>query len=182
MREASRIVFRTLRARRADAGTDRGHILDSAAARPGCIPPVIVALLADQITQTNHLSAVVHAVVIQILKDFPPLELGFVCDISQLLPQALFDHPHKHAVALVFVTLFVAAGKLLEVALDRRNHRLDLALRQIAGADDFFPRLRHQRVDIALSMAEPFAERGDQFTVILSNLVHHFASGGVNVF
>lgn len=39
MREASRIVFRTLRARRADAGTDRGHILDSAAARPGCIPP-----------------------------------------------------------------------------------------------------------------------------------------------
>ncbi|STV43729.1 filamentous hemagglutinin [Klebsiella pneumoniae] len=26
MREASRIVFRTLRARRADAGTDRGHI------------------------------------------------------------------------------------------------------------------------------------------------------------
>lgn len=119
---------------------------------------------------------------IQILKDFPPLELGFVGDISQLLPQALFDHPHKHAVALVFVTLFVAAGKLLEVALDRRNHRLDLALRQIAGADDFFPRLRHQRVDIALSMAEPFAERGDQFTVILSNLVHHFASGGVNVF
>ena len=148
----------------------------------GVYRQVIVALLADQVAQTDHFAAVVHAVMIQILKDFPPLELGFVGDISQLLPQALFDHPHKHAVALVFVTLFVAAGKLLEVAFDRRNHRLDLALRQIAGADDFFPRLRHQRVDIALSMAEPFAERGDQFTVILSNLVHHFASGGVNVF
>lgn len=96
-----------------------------------------MALLADRVAQTDHFAAVVHAVVIQILKDFPPLELGFVGDISQLLPQALFDHPHKHAVALVFVTLFVAAGKLLEVALDRRNHRLDLALRQIAGADDF---------------------------------------------
>ncbi len=113
MREASRIVFRTLRARRADAGTDRGHILDSAAARPGCIPPGDSGLLADQVAQTDHFAAVVHAVVIQILKDFPPLELGFVGDISQLLPQALFDHPHKHAVALVFVTLFVAAGKLL---------------------------------------------------------------------
>lgn len=107
-----------------------------------------MALLADQVAQTDHFAAVVHAVMIQILKDFPPLELGFVGDISQLLPQALFDHPHKHAVALVFVTLFVAAGKLLEVALDRRNHRLDLALRQIAGADDFFPRLRHQRVEL----------------------------------
>ena len=80
------------------------------------------------------------------------------------------------------MTLFVAAGKLLEIAFYCRNHRLDLALREIAGAGDFFPRLCHQRVDIALSMAEPFAERGDQFTVILSNLVHHFASGVVNVF
>ncbi|MCS5873978.1 hypothetical protein LN650_23190 [Klebsiella pneumoniae subsp. pneumoniae] len=79
------------------------------------------------------------------------------------------------------MTLFVAAGKLLEVALDRRNHRLDLALRQIAGADDFSAPAS-PGVDIALSMAEPFAERGDQFTVIMSNLVHHFASGGVNVF
>ncbi|BDO04027.1 hypothetical protein KAM622c_36140 [Klebsiella quasipneumoniae subsp. quasipneumoniae] len=124
----------------------------------------------------------VYAVVIQILKNLPPLKLGFVSDIGQLLPQALFDHPHKHAVALVFMTLFVAAGKLLKIALDRGYHRLNLALRQIAGADNFIACLRHQRVNIALSMAEPFAERGDQFTVILSNLVHHFASGVVNVF
>lgn len=113
MREASRIVFRTLRARRADAGTDRGHILTARQHVRGVYRQVIVALLADQVAQTDHFAAVVHAVVIQILKDFPPLELGFVGDISQLLPQALFDHPHKHAVALVFVTLFVAAGKLL---------------------------------------------------------------------
>ena len=58
-----------------------------------------MALLADQIAQADHLTAVVHAVVIQILKDFAPLELRFVGDISQFLPQALFDHPHKHAVA-----------------------------------------------------------------------------------
>ncbi len=59
----------------------------------GVYRQVIVALLADQITQTNHLSAVVHAVVIQNPERLPPLELGFVCDISQLLPQALFDQP-----------------------------------------------------------------------------------------
>ena len=74
---------------------------------------MVMAVLTDQISQRHHFAAVVHAVMIQILKDFPPLELGFVGDISQLLPQALLDLPHKHAVALVFVTLFVAAGKLL---------------------------------------------------------------------
>lgn len=42
----------------------------------GVYRPVIVALLADQVAQTDHFAAVVHAVVIQILKDFPPLELG----------------------------------------------------------------------------------------------------------
>jgi len=34
---------------------------------------------------------VVYAVVIQILKNLPPLKLGFVSDIGQLLPQALLD-------------------------------------------------------------------------------------------
>ena len=48
----------------------------------GVYRQVIVALLADQVAQTDHFAAVVHAVVIQILKDFPPLELGFVGDIQ----------------------------------------------------------------------------------------------------
>ncbi len=77
-----------------------------------------VALLADQIAQADHLAAVINPMMAEILKDFAPFELRFIGNISQFLPDTLFDNPHKDAVSLLIETLFITQRKLFQVTSD----------------------------------------------------------------
>jgi hypothetical protein len=51
---------------------------------------VIMAVFAHQVSQPHHFATVVNPVVVEILEHFAPFQLGFIGNIRQLLPQALF--------------------------------------------------------------------------------------------
>ncbi|MNR37610.1 hypothetical protein D3C85_1556460 [compost metagenome] len=81
-----------------------------------------MTVFAHQIPQPYHLAAVIHAVMIQILENFAPLQLGFIRNIRQLLPQTLFNHPHKYTVGDLVLALFVAPRKLFQIAAHSPRH------------------------------------------------------------
>lgn len=87
---------------------------------------MIVAFLAHQIPQPHHFATVIHAVVIQILEDFTPFQLGFVGNIRQFLLETLFNHPQEDA---IFLALFVAHGELFQIASDSARQFVHLGSR-----------------------------------------------------
>ena len=83
---------------------------------------MVMAFLAHQISQPNHFTTLVHTVVVQILKHLAPLQLRFISNIGQFLPQTLFNHPHKDAVGDLVLALLVAARKLFQVTAHGTGH------------------------------------------------------------
>lgn len=67
-------------------GADRQHFR-------GVKSEMVMAVFTHQIAKPHHLAAVIDAVMVKILEHFAPLQLGFIGDIRQLLPDALFDYP-----------------------------------------------------------------------------------------
>ena len=88
-----------------------------------------MALLTHQIAEPHDFAAVIDAVVAEILEHLAPLKLSFIGNIRQLLPQALFDHPHKDAISQLILTLFLTEPELFQIASDGANNVVDFTLR-----------------------------------------------------
>lgn len=74
---------------------------------------MVMAVFAHQVAKAHYLAAVINTVMVEILEHFAPLQLGFIGNIRQLLPDTLFDYPEKDAVCQFFLAFLNSCGRTL---------------------------------------------------------------------